>query len=169
MCEPAIVQLILATADQMRALGGALGCAAVPVTRDQPLFIALYGDLGAGKTTLVSGALQALGLASHARSPTYTLLEPYETEELRVYHLDLYRLSSAGELEMLGVRDLLNSRALLFIEWPERGAGWLPTPGVEIHIGYASAGGRTVELQANDECGRALLGTVKSQIELLSL
>jgi tRNA threonylcarbamoyladenosine biosynthesis protein TsaE len=151
----------------MRALG-AVVARAVPAVLPQPMFIALYGDLGAGKTTLVSGALASLGLAAHARSPTYTLIEPYEGEHLRVYHLDLYRLRAASELEMLGVRDLLNSQSLLFIEWPERGAGWLPTPGLEIHIEYADGGGRRVEFRANDPRGQQLLDAVMSQENPLS-
>jgi len=161
------MRLDLATPEQTRALGATLA-RAVPVVLAQPMFIALYGDLGAGKTTLVSGALAALGLATHARSPTYTLVEPYEGEHLQVYHLDLYRLQAAGDLEMLGVRDLLNSQALLFIEWPERGAGWLPTPALEIHIAYTNAGGRSAELRANDVAGKQLLDTVMSQKDVLS-
>jgi tRNA threonylcarbamoyladenosine biosynthesis protein TsaE len=167
VCESNL-HLELATPEHTRALGAALA-RAVPAVLTQPMFIALYGDLGAGKTTLVSGALAALGLASHARSPTYTLVEPYESEQVWVYHLDLYRLHAGSELEMLGVRDLLNSQALLFIEWPERGAGWLPTPGLEIHIAYADGGGRSVELRANDMAGKQLLDAVKSHKDVLSL
>ncbi len=152
----------------MRSLGAAIA-RALPQTLAQPLFIALYGDLGAGKTMLVSGVLEALGLASHARSPTYTLIEPYETAQIRVYHLDLYRLTDASDLEMLGVRDLLNSQSVLFIEWPERGAGFLPTPNLAIRIAYAGEGEREVTLQAHDSQGRVLLGAVISQIGLPSL
>jgi tRNA threonylcarbamoyladenosine biosynthesis protein TsaE len=161
------VSLEIATAEQMRALGACLA-RAVPQGLAQPIFIALYGDLGAGKTTLVSGALAALGLAGHARSPTYTLLEPYEGDRVRVYHLDLYRLRTASELEMLGVRDLLNSGSLLFIEWPERGAGWLPTPDLEIHIAYGECPGRSVELRAQSQVGEQLRDIVMSQEALLS-
>ncbi len=151
----------------MRALGGAIA-RALPQLSAQPMFIALHGDLGAGKTTLVAGVLQALGLASHARSPTYTLLEPYEGELLQIYHLDLYRLADASELELLGVRDLLNSQSVLFIEWPERGAGFLPVPSLEIHIAYAGESGRQVELRANDLPGRELRDAVVSQVNHLS-
>jgi len=160
--------MTIRSAAHMRSLGGAIA-RALPQTLAQPLFIALYGDLGAGKTTLVSGALEALGLASHARSPTYTLIEPYEAAQVRVYHLDLYRLVDASDLEMLGVRDLLNSQSVLFIEWPERGAGFLPTPGVAIRIAYAGEGEREVALQAHDLRGHELLSAVMSQISLLSL
>ena len=165
VCE-SVVRLTIRSAEHMRELGEVLA-RAVPTGLPQPVFNALHGDLGAGKTTLVGGALQALGLASHARSPTYTLLEPYEAEHLNVYHLDLYRLGAASELEMLGVRDLLNSGALLFIEWPERGAGWLPTPSLRIQIGYGDVG-RTVELSAHDLPGGQLLSAVMSQVSTLS-
>jgi tRNA threonylcarbamoyladenosine biosynthesis protein TsaE len=151
----------------MRSLGGLIA-RALPESLAQPLFIALYGDLGAGKTTLVSGVLEALGVASHARSPTYTLIEPYQAGNVQVYHLDLYRLVDASELEMLGVRDLLNSQSVLFIEWPERGDGFLPTPSATIRIAYAGEHEREVALQAHDAQGHQLLDAVMSQVELLS-
>ena len=167
MCESSLMHISVRSALHMRSLGSAIA-RAVPQQLAQPLFIALEGDLGAGKTTLVSGVLEALGVASHARSPTYTLLEPYETAQVRVYHLDLYRLSDASELEMLGVRDLLNSQSVLFIEWPERGAGYLPTPSIASRIAYAGEEEREVTLQAYDAPGHELLGAVMSQISLLS-
>jgi tRNA threonylcarbamoyladenosine biosynthesis protein TsaE len=161
------ISIAVGSAAQMRSLGAAIA-RALPPTLAQPLFIALHGDLGAGKTTLVSGVLEALGLASHARSPTYTLLEPYETAQIRVYHLDLYRLVDAEDLEMLGIRDLLSSQSVLFVEWPERGAGFLPTASVAIRIAYSPEGGRSVALQAHDFRGRELLGAAISQVRSLS-
>jgi tRNA threonylcarbamoyladenosine biosynthesis protein TsaE len=166
MCESSML-IAIRTAVQMRARGSAIA-RALPPTLAQPLFIALYGDLGAGKTTLVSGALEALGVASHARSPTYTLIEPYEAAQVTLYHLDLYRLGAPADLEMLGVRDLLNSQSVLFIEWPERGAGFLPTPSLVIRIVYAGEDAREVTLQAEDRQGQELLSVVKSQVSSLS-
>ena len=117
---------------------GALLAAACP----RPAVIYLEGDLGAGKTTLARGFLRALGQAGPVRSPTYTLLEPYDLATGPVFHLDLYRLADAGELEYLGLRDLTGDRAILLIEWPERGTGGLPPPDLRIRITHHGAGRR---------------------------
>jgi tRNA threonylcarbamoyladenosine biosynthesis protein TsaE len=92
----------VATADDMRALGRALGSALLTATGGA-LVIGIEGELGAGKTTLVSGILASVGVAGAIRSPTYTLIEPYEAAGLQLYHIDLYRLSGAREVEALGI------------------------------------------------------------------
>ena len=97
------------------------------------------GDLGAGKTTLIKGILQGLGYQDVVTSPTYTLLQPYSTERFEVLHFDLYRLKSPDELEMLGIRDLVDGQNLIFVEWPERGQGILPKPSVTISIQHSSS------------------------------
>jgi tRNA threonylcarbamoyladenosine biosynthesis protein TsaE len=107
----------------------------------------LTGDLGAGKTTLARGFLRACGVSEMIRSPTYTLMEIHETSELTLLHLDLYRLSSAEELEPLGLREWARPGCLWLIEWPER-APLLPpadlllrlTAGPTCHTLVASAG-----------------------------
>ncbi|WP_089729314.1 tRNA (adenosine(37)-N6)-threonylcarbamoyltransferase complex ATPase subunit type 1 TsaE [Candidatus Thiosymbion oneisti] len=120
-----------------------------------PCTIYLQGDLGTGKTTLVRGILRGLGHAGPVRSPTYTLLEPYELGAMDLYHLDLYRLSDPEELEYLGLRDLLDGRSLLLVEWPERGRGALPVPDLTIRIEHAGEA-RSLELTAHGPCGRVL-------------
>ena len=118
--------------------------------------VTLRGPLGAGKTSFVRAVLVALGHSGPVRSPTFTLVEPYECAGIKVLHLDLYRLENAGELEFLGVREHVGEATIL-IEWPEKGAGWLPTPDIEVQLDYAS-GGRLLSAAANGARGEALLG-----------
>jgi tRNA threonylcarbamoyladenosine biosynthesis protein TsaE len=122
----------------------------------RPFVIFLEGDLGAGKTTLVRGFLRALGHAGTVRSPTFTLLEPYDFPAGPVFHLDLYRLAHPDELAYLGLRDLFGGRAILLVEWPERGRGELPAPDLRILIEHL-ADGRRVRLEPVTASGHALV------------
>lgn len=119
----------------------AIGRRLVRACDDQAL-IFLRGDLGAGKTTLTRGVLRGLGYDGAVKSPTYTLIEPYALPAGRVNHLDLYRVGDPGELEYLGLRELLEEPAITIIEWPERGEGWLPRPDLDIAISHTSIGRR---------------------------
>jgi tRNA threonylcarbamoyladenosine biosynthesis protein TsaE len=105
----------------------------------------LEGQLGAGKTTLVRGILRALGHEGSVKSPTYTLLEPYEVAGRTIYHFDLYRIGDSEELDFIGFDELLDADALKLIEWPERGAGRLPVPDVRIRLSLEGEG-RHVEV-----------------------
>jgi tRNA threonylcarbamoyladenosine biosynthesis protein TsaE len=122
--------------------------------------IALNGELGAGKTTLVSGFLRALGISGPIKSPTYTLIEPYEFKTGTVYHLDLYRLAEARDLEMLAPRDLLNTGAVLLVEWANRGGLALPSPDLSLDLGYAESTAapsrRTIGVAASSTAGKEL-------------
>jgi tRNA threonylcarbamoyladenosine biosynthesis protein TsaE len=124
--------------------------------------IYLHGDLGAGKTTLVRGFMHELGHEGAVKSPTYTLMEPYRLGDASFCHIDLYRLADAGELEYLGLRDLMEEGATLLVEWPERGQGELPEPDLQIDIDYLPQG-RKLELQAKTERGKQLLNGVTEQ------
>lgn len=102
--------------------------------------IYLHGDLGAGKTTLVRALLRALGVTGPIKSPTYTLVEPYQVASFGVLHMDLYRLSEPEEFYSLGVVDDDPADCWWLIEWPERAAGALPSPNIELFLRYHGAG-----------------------------
>lgn len=144
---------LLANAEATEALGAQLAQAITPG------IIYLNGDLGAGKTTLARGFMRGLGHTGKVRSPTYTLVEPYELETCRVYHMDLYRLADAEELEWLGLRDMLAEAALLLVEWPERGSGFLPSADLTIDLEY-TGDGREARLLAVTPVGQHWLDSM---------
>lgn len=120
------------------------------------MVIYLRGDLGAGKTTLVRGVLNALGYAGRVKSPTYTLLEPYEAGGLDLRHFDLYRLHDEEEWEAAGFRDEFDGHNVFFVEWPEKALKLIPQADLEIDF-LILARGRNAEIYANTKAGRQCL------------
>jgi tRNA threonylcarbamoyladenosine biosynthesis protein TsaE len=114
----------------------------------------LRGDLGAGKTTVVRGLLRGLGYAGRVKSPTYTLLEPYELSSLHLYHFDFYRLEDPNEWLKAGFREYFNDASACVVEWPERAGRLLPPPDLDLHLEFAESERRaTLEARSEDASG----------------
>lgn len=156
--SPDSIRLDMADEAATLALGGAIARAA-----GGGALIYLQGDLGAGKTTFCRGVLRGLGFEGAVKSPTYTLVEPYELAQITVYHFDLYRLVDPEELEYMGIRDYLQPAetgdglpVLALVEWPEKGGALLPKPDIVVDIQSVNDG-RLAELRACTARGELLL------------
>ncbi|MGE8067400.1 tRNA (adenosine(37)-N6)-threonylcarbamoyltransferase complex ATPase subunit type 1 TsaE [Pseudomonas sp. NPDC089569] len=143
------VTLYLADEEAMTAFGVRIA----QTTKGHGL-IFLQGDLGAGKTTLSRGIIRGLGHVGAVKSPTFTLVEPYEIGEIRAFHFDLYRLVDPEELEFLGIRDYFEDDALCLIEWPDKGAGFLPKADLTITISPQDSG-RSLNILSQGSRGEA--------------
>ncbi|MET0659407.1 MAG: tRNA (adenosine(37)-N6)-threonylcarbamoyltransferase complex ATPase subunit type 1 TsaE [Steroidobacteraceae bacterium] len=159
MSEP----IALANAEATRAYGRTLA-AALRAHAQHRVLIGLSGELGAGKTTFVAGVLDASGVVGSIRSPTYTLVEPYElTNPPRtLYHLDLYRLRSAMELEDLGVRELLSGNTVLIVEWIENAPALTAVTDLRLEFHY-QPNGRILRVDAQTPVGEALGATLRQR------
>ena len=123
----------------------------------------LEGDLGMGKTTLVRGVLRGLGYQGPVKSPTYTIVEPYDLSGFEAFHFDLYRVADAEELEFMGIRDYFTDGSLCLIEWAEMGRGALPEADLVISLSLIRQG-RHVSVDAYTEKGRAALDVLRGAI-----
>lgn len=153
------VEFKAANETEMVEFGRSIGAA----LRQGTIF--LSGDLGAGKTTLTRGVLQSRGHLGAVKSPTYTLVEPYEYNNQRLYHFDLYRLGNPEELEYMGIRDYFDEDSLCIVEWPERGAGILPLPDLQVTVSCLPlvdgvSLGRSLQLQPHSERGERCIAAL---------
>lgn len=146
-----MLQQCIKTEKDMLALGGKLAKTIQP-----GLCIALYGELGAGKTTFVRGFLRSLGFKEAVKSPTYTLVETYTIKQQRIHHFDLYRLVNSEELEFMGIRDYFNEMDVNLVEWPMRGKGYLPLEDLSYSIVIRELQ-RDVTIKANTPAGMRVL------------
>ena len=129
---------------------------------DSGAVIFLHGDLGAGKTTLTRGVVQGFGHTGKVKSPTYTLVEPYELAQQNIYHFDLYRLADPEELEFMGIRDYFENNSVCLIEWPEKGAGMLAQADLEITMKYDDSA-RQITIIANNQNGLKIINKLTNE------
>ena len=122
----------------------------------------LSGDLGAGKTTFCRGILRAYGYDGAVKSPTFTLVEPYDLQWGQVYHFDLYRIADPEELEFLGIEDYLEGGHLCLIEWSERGQGFLPEADIIVNIDVDKSE-RQLGITSMSEFGNRVVSELKAQ------
>ena len=128
------------------------------------MHIQLQGELGVGKTTLVRACLRALGYLERVKSPTYTLVEPYELSRLSLYHFDFYRLDEPKEWLEAGFREYFNDASVCLVEWPEKAGASLPRPDLQIRLVYAEPG-RRATLTATSPKGAEMLRSISSNAD----
>jgi len=127
--------------------------------------IHLLGDLGAGKTTLARGLLEAMGVQGRVRSPTYTLMEPYVAGGRTLLHMDLYRLADPLELQNLGLADYPPAQTVWLVEWPDKGGALLPSADLVVALAL-QGGGRRAELRACGPLEVALQGPIREFLKV---
>ena len=157
-----MMHLYLPDSDATERLGRILAA-----TRPALATVHLHGDLGAGKSTLARALLRALGVQGAIRSPTYTLVERYPLADGEAWHLDLYRIGAAGELDFLGLDEA--AATLWLVEWPERGGDMLPPADLAVALALHDADGRSAQVRAGTAVGEAWLARVAEREDLRGL
>lgn len=135
--------------DDAQTKSGEPGC------RTMGAVIYLLGDLGAGKTTLTRGFLRGFGFHGAVKSPTYTLVEPYEFSLCKIYHFDLYRLTDPAEVQYLGIDDYFQQQNICLLEWAERGRDLIPAPDLSISL-RGTGTGREISCQTHTAKGERI-------------
>lgn len=143
-------KLTLSSLEDTKKLGQELAKEILKRKREAAFVVFLDGDLGTGKTTLVKEIIFALGVKEKVKSPTFTIIEPYELNNENIYHVDLYRIIDPTELEIIGLREYLNeSNAIIFIEWPEKSYGYLKKFDLKISLKHLSENERKCRIELN--------------------
>ena len=146
-----------AFADQLaRAVAAAL-------PRGNGVSIALDGNLGAGKTTLVRYLLRALGIAGRIKSPSYAIVEPYDTAAFPIWHFDFYRLSAAEEFEDAGFRDIFASHGLRLVEWPQQLPVGVVPYDLRLQLSLGAADARCLQVISGSAAGLQLLRNLEHE------
>lgn len=138
------VEVVTASAEETEAVAARLSARLVPGD-----LVTVSGELGSGKTTFVRGACRALGVTAPVTSPTFTIGHRYEGD-VTVSHLDLYRFHSVSPAEWGDLEPYFDD-AVVFVEWPEAGAGVLPAQRVSVSLAHAGGGTRRIDLRSDDE------------------
>ena len=126
----------------------------------------LHGELGAGKTTLTRGFVQALGHSGRVKSPTYTLVEVYVVSSIYWYHFDFYRFNEPSEFEDAGLGEYFRDDCVCLVEWPEKAAGYVPPADLALVFRFAGPtpdAGRRLELSAHSAAGQRCLSALASR------
>ena len=143
-------KLTLSSLEDTKKLGQELAKEILKRKGEAAFVVFLDGDLGTGKTTLVKEIIFALGVKEKVKSPTFTIIEPYELNKENIYHVDLYRIIDPTELEIIGLREYLNeSKAIIFIEWPEKSYGYLKKFDLKISLKHLSENERKCRIELN--------------------
>lgn len=140
--------------DESSQLG--IGQALAQACKEGGAWIYLSGELGTGKTTLARGFLQGLGYQKRVKSPTYTLVEPYEIAGRLICHFDFYRISQQAELAYLGLEEYFTTTSICLVEWPDHFMDFLPIPDILIFLTTQNQG-RQLKLQSKTPRGAAIM------------